>query len=1144
MITEWTKRHKDGRTENLQLSPEEIDFSSPTMSVSMAKVSRVFDKKAHLLDGIGMPDVRALGLDYKAMDVKMFKDETSGASSSGHHCLYLVYATLSDGALRSGPPFGLFFSKYDAETNTFVSKNIEIPTTVYGGVSEQRKVSINRFSNGTLWVCFMNYAATQIISCTSSDEGATWTGFKMVAEGSSSSQTYYEENDASIGIKLQGHWHRRTYPLANGGYMYRSESASLKNASYCRMTATGTDFYLVTYGTKAKYSASLKWCGQMAVYIDGVHHTTVDLSSYNNGYRKNIKLNAYPLSDTQHTVVIYHRSGKYFFVDGLVAQRNSKNRNNLFLGDAIIRQQSGLQEEAIIAYSKTNTSPPVAGTYPKQDFIVVDRSGSTSDFATANATSYLFRDNYESEWDSQMVFHENNRGLWAFSQNESNGKHYIHHYLYQGQTDKTADYSAGNWKNMLTRPPSDRRAVRYSAGSLVMGGVSFLSTAYANSVSRVAGTYPGTVSVSPDLEFNGIEFEGEGPFKTTYQAFNFPITYTEDYIGILSFDADNRLWVYEAGVETEIAQISDISDYTIDVEVSRDATSDPASLRLSIFNANNEMNTRRELSQFYSLLPSSFSDKITRLVWADVLFDQGEFYYETRVFTGVLGEISESYEYEKFTIDISAYDYSKLLANFRSPYFLVYANYAMDWAESGNDYLSECSSSVSTEVSIREREAIESKDPETGTVTTVNVGWDVESSLNAPSFTVDITSGVIKQDGYGLLITPDVGVGDENIGIDFYPTTVGQGVLEVGFQTSGWTSGTSTSTLGSYLTLDLLNKSCNLYIVETASSLAGSCFVNWKANHWYRIGIETAGPSIRVNVTEMDSNIVSSTLKGERTNANWKDAKRIYIGARSSPGGLVYWDNLFMRPNNKDKKPLKTDKWVAEDLVSRAFQAIIPLVRDARETGEYFTTLVSHPGSTYKDTLDRLSVQNSKRWYFSPSGKLMWENVTFTDPVYLLTDDDFMTLSRSFNPSLSKNWIEAVDDELIPKVRLSVADVRSVLRDGIRFEQVSDSDITNVSQARAIAANKFYESSENADTVDATLIRPLVFIQPRDIVKVNSEAMGILDADDSFETVYFVSKWDFRFSNGQADFSIILSSKAKALLEQSAAVYENRYGGK
>jgi hypothetical protein len=315
----------------------------------------------------------------------------------------------------------------------------------------------------------------------------------------------------------------------------------------------------------------------------------------------------------------------------------------------------------------------------------------------------------------------------------------------------------------------------------------------------------------------------------------------------------------------------------------------------------------------------------------------------------------------------------------------------------------------------------------------------------------------------------------------------------------------------------------------------------------YRCTIVTDGLTVTVKVYQVSktSNVVTLKAKHSKVFKEKHNAKRLSIG-KSNDTGTVLWDNIFLAPKSVSGKHMKYDYTTAADLVLKSFQGMIPFHASTEVENDYFTALVVSSETSMKETLDRLSVQNAKLWYFDYEGKFHWKSISSSDPCYTITDEnDISSLSYTANTMEFTNWVESVSATtnidgipIKPKYRLSVVDTESVLKDGLRFQRVEDDTIVSSEQAKRIAKGKYYESLSDLEEISVSLAKPILFLQPMDTIRVDSKTFGDTMTKYGYSKICSVKSVSISGSfDGGIKMTCTLSSLGKALVLSKADLF-------
>jgi hypothetical protein len=1138
MLTKWTKRWDDGRCEDVELDSSEVDLSQPSMAIQIERVSRTFLREGSVLPSTNFtpPVPWDMGGEFRAFDVV-------ASSESGNLVLSIVYAKES----TTAGVYDLCFARYITDSKTLSSSDVVVATNI----NPAKKACIERLDGtGRLWVAYMDITGSIIYSKTSVDLGVTWSAAETVKSVGASSYGAIEENGFTSTRK--GSWVRASGKYFSGGYAYRSAAVG----SYIEWTTpTGvSDIFMDTYTSPAK-SGNTTYVGKIQVLIDGKVSQTISLNKYSSAYKRRFKLNLAPLSTaTTHKVRIKHMSGKYFFLDRIAYNSGGGAVQRLNLNDIAIRHMSGLTaNEALVLYGiRDGTAVDKMTTN-----ILANRSGTATSWSNTNATSgttsYVFKSAYVADSDIAGTFHENLGGLWVIGQTfpYRGGPETIQHYRYEGQTGPTANYAEDQWLLSYSRPKTKTKSQMYSAASPNNGSYTVTSTLYKSVDPAETPTY---IEVVPDLTLGGVPVSPQSKLRHVFQVFNLPANTYDDEVGVIGLmDGSTKLMWGKCGFKADSAYINSLSDYTTDLDITHDTSSNPSSLRLNIVSPRS---IGGDIPNFIELLPSGFNDRDHRIIRAWVRFNQGGFVYEQPVFTGVLGEVSTKYDDSGEVYSLSAYDYAYLLKKYASPYYYVYANPAPLWGETGASYMLEVVNGKVSHQPLRPKKLIETKNDQGIVTSSVYVGWDLDRS-QATGFSVDPVRQMIEQTSSGIALSPEFGplaTGDVGYycSVDVQFDSDSTAIAEIGVGNAGtWSSGGLYPVSGGIrVCLDSVN---DLFYLEdsTASVLAGvsNRYVSGPSKHvsfidgvTYRVEIYTTSTTVQASIYPKGrvarKTAISSAHKLSVLALSSKAGKKqMYIGYRAG-AGTVYYDNVTIFNSTKDKQIVRSDKEVAIDLVSRGTQGFVPVTYSDKNTGDYFPTIVIQPGLSMQEHIDRLSAHNAKLWFFDYDGALVWDYRELRDPDMTLSAGEFQSLDRSYTPTNVINWVEVIDDLAIPAIRVNIADSDSVLRNGVRFTQVTQSQLTTAEQARRIALQKMYESAEGAETVSVSLKQPMTYLKPMSVIRlVDIPSSDPTEVDSMF---YTVDKVTFAASKGSLSMSMDLVARYKSLIDIAAEIYNKQ----
>jgi len=361
-----------------------------------------------------------------------------------------------------------------------------------------------------------------------------------------------------------------------------------------------------------------------------------------------------------------------------------------------------------------------------------------------------------------------------------------------------------------------------------------------------------------------------------------------------------------------------------------------------------------------------------------------------------------------------------------------------------------------------------------------------------------------------------------------------------GFQIYSWDDSSKAMLVGCYLYFDFESGEVQLKSNDKGSGsdlLLDSKTFYAVVDKEYYIKVLVDGSSVEATIS---SNLLDDVvLRGKRSNSfnitnGTKDAKQVFIGSDSADIKLV-WDSVCIYADNNGI--MKTDVEVANDIVIKAFQGIVPFKHHETKTGSYFASIVIGPEENSGQMLNVLAFQNNRRWFFDYDSTFIWEENEIGEPLYTLDDEEFSSVSLSFSNEGFKNWVEVTDGEVSPKIRVSVGEQESIIEDGIFFVQESVSDLYTKEQAKKVALGRLYETTDGMEKLSVSLKRPLVFIKPRDVVFVSSSSLNQEGDANSYTKMYYVEAVSIDVSEGEVSMTLEMVSKTRERMAQIATLY-------
>ena len=1119
MIIELRKKWDGGGSDNVQIDHSEVDLSSATYSILAERVSREYGISRVNIPSLTLPRILDIPGTYGAFDAKIFRE------SDDNHYLYVLHAGTS-GQVTTADLSNLYFCKYCFETGLTTS---DVLVSSTNGVDYTQRVSINRFqSDGRAWASWVSATGAEALSSTST--GGAWST-PAIMFYHDKTYSYKEENDASLNLKKGGTWTRWPYAgKASGGYMLVSAKASSVGGTYWEFTFTGNEAWIYTYVTRKVYdsSAGVTYVGKIRIKIDGVVHRTIDLSKYDTAYQFPVKCNTKAISNGTHVVRVEHLTGKYCYFDA--ARTAAPSTIDRRFEGAIIRQSTGLDErEALVLVSqkKDKTSRTIK--------MFVDGSGDCSRWGTASIDQHTIRDVHKGTGSLNAVLHENTQGFWvALNTSETtNGGSRFDVLQYQGQTTTPAVYSEVNWLKKSQGVFKVAGVERFSMASTADGTMCM-------TVLNYQGSRASYSAFTPSFDFSGIDMPVGYGSNYTLSAVSIPGTMSNTEMGLLLFDNSySQLMFGRMKLSSKSALISNVSDYISDLDISHSGDSTASSLRINLSEMQ-DYPPNHEASLFREILPQTAGDRDTRIITVAASFG-GEgypFHYETTLFTGILGEVSRSIQDSREIISIAAYGYGSHLQRFYAPYYLVYANPGLEWSEQASDYTMQLAFGGFNLEPLRPKDVYETKDDEGKVIDQVYYGWDTDKSVSISSIQVDPFAGNMVQGAAGHALSPSVGTADYTFSAAFEYDGTPDRDVQVGFSIDGWNENVAPHvTSGGYVLISPSRTSAEIHFVHGVKSYCAAKTPIWVTpNVQYRILGRVSGNTVHVSVGLKNSDTNLAEMYGTRP-AGAKTNRRMSVGSPTS-GVNISWDDMSLYGQTTSHDEFKYDQYVAEDLVAKAFQGIIPFRRSGNASRDYFTVLVAHPGSSFKDTLDRLAAQNGKTWGFDYQGGFMWSSYDYDDIEIVLGDEDLADMEISYDSSKFYNWVESIDSDTPPKTRVVVGDIQSILANGIRFKQVDSSEIETDEQARRVAFKEYYDEAQSLGEMSVTFGSPYFYIKPNMTVKVDSKFIRPVNDNLGYNKVYVVESVSLRLSKGSMTVSAVLLSRASALQSAAARLYD------
>jgi hypothetical protein len=366
------------------------------------------------------------------------------------------------------------------------------------------------------------------------------------------------------------------------------------------------------------------------------------------------------------------------------------------------------------------------------------------------------------------------------------------------------------------------------------------------------------------------------------------------------------------------------------------------------------------------------------------------------------------------------------------------------------------------------------------------------------------------------------------------------------------------------LSIDLGRNKVSLYCPRQGSvgaaltyKVAKSASFMFKPDTTYKVVAFHSRSQTQVELYEKNNPTHKVSMSVSHSSAFYtKSPERMAVGSLHGLNIKVYWDNLYMCSSNKSAKQFKTDYSVAKQLVAQAFQGMIPFKSKSNYDGDYFAGVTIGPEVDFYQLVDFLSYQNACYWHFDYDGTFVFDKKMDFNPVYTLDDSEIEHLSLSFNPTQFKNWIEVTDEEKEPKVRINpMAHQKSILHDGIRYAQVKIDRMTTSEQGKKVALKEFYKNAEAMETLTLSLSRPIVFLKPKDVIRLDSDALGVTKYRDWYDTrkdedgnvqevekdyfkMFTVTSVSIKISGKDVSVDLDLSSRLKAFMDSQELQYD------
>lgn len=912
------------------------------------------------------------------------------------------------------------------------------------------------------------------------------------------------------------------------------------------------------------------------------------------------------LNNGKHTIKFVHRSGMFMWIDGIQAMSPSDSEKHLVdahirRGGSSSAEALVLVEQEIKVNEQKKAGKPPIWRHYKRLYIYTDKSGNGTHWGTNQIKSALFRSGLgkmESPTGGKIsmnkrvvgTFFEDNETMWLLLEVHQAGVGSVgqYHYMYEGYNN---EYDAQYWTCEVSRTNPYKAShldgpVMYSADEDSRGR--FVVTVTNLCDRGTARRRVSKIRITPDMRFSGFDFSPPMDLYSVFCAFRIPrenLIETEGIdprstVGLLCCDPRGCLFFVEVDLVTRSAGIEDISELTTDWSIDHSADSTTSSLRLNAVVPLDKGSLSEGVKSFVNLLPKNFTDRNTRILRAYSSFDQGSFSYQCPIFTGILGEVNRTLSKENATYSITAFDYGMWLQKMYPPEFVVYANDPPIWSEAASDYYPTLTDDGRTvDQGIRHATTQTVRNNQGQVVKTVQVGFDNDRT-DYGSFRIDTNIERIVQTSAGYACSRNYGFGTNRIRGDFWLSGAGvgsSGVIRFMYSINTWASSGSFPTDCAWIEYDFQQKKVfmkrrihgvtktldsafwpardgryRIHISHSWGYTYATLHAIGKSTGWLDAGDWIVGMKGDTYATVHGVNERrKANLSGhawEKKNCHVKPYRWLAFGY-SAPSGYtpewsLSWDGIHMY-EFLDSMRRTFDQYAAEDIVAYGFQGIIPLKRQSENCGDWYSSIILNPRKSLKESLSALAEQNSKQWYFDYDGTFKWQDTWIGGVEAVLNESDLSSISLSLDSSSFTNWVEARDDlNERCNIRESYADQSSILSHGIRFKlkEVNANQIKTTYQAQMIARGEYYKQSDNLETVSCKLAKPLLSIQPRDIVRVMLPSLKEEDTDFNFEDIYFVDKVNLSGDGPTISMSVDLSSRAKAAYSRFASRYGESEG--
>jgi len=514
-------------------------------------------------------------------------------------------------------------------------------------------------------------------------------------------------------------------------------------------------------------------------------------------------------------------------------------------------------------------------------------------------------------------------------------------------------------------------------------------------------------------------------------------------------NVNGNIHVSTSYTQTDYLKITDYIQ-SIEINSSDERTSNSATIRF--INEGKLWSPNNASSPFYGWLPKDLWDRIPRRAHIKIgikpALSKG--YTWKSVFTGLLGGYNESVEYNNIEVPITCLDYAQQMAKYRTPETLIYAPDESLWADDFSGLMIVEGKRVKTTAlddTLWERTRDYSKfyvNPYYRVAITTT-GGVIEGKPCVSSVNKNIPETGTVTYAMSLKFINDyasfaMGLGDESA-IEYFPSgnvwkfKDNKGKRQTLFS---WMP-----PLGEFFTIQCKVTSSGIYFY--AGKKYGKISYKYQDVYSHRMRLYMYG-AFEIHQTSI------------------------------TRGAVKVWED------------------VARDIYYKAFQGVFPAYSMRIEEGLY--TIMNAPfvwpiNQTASEALNRLCIVNGTEWFFDEEGTFVYRRKKYDRNADLIIDDD-STANYQYEYSTFDylNWIEARGGRE-SSIKATAAFPESVANDGIRFELLEDSGLTDKDVAYKKALGELYSSLNEVEQISFRTLLPRLDINCGDVINLKIESTNV-----------------------------------------------------